>query len=453
MSEHKIISLKAENVKRLKAVTITPDGNLVVVGGKNGQGKTSCLDSIMYALAGGKSLPKVPVRRGEEKATVELDLGDLIVKRTFTAAGGTALQVTNKQGLKHPSPQAILDAMVGTLSFDPLEFARGSKPEDDRRRADTIRALVGLDFSKHNAEYKTLFDERTMVGREVRTLESRLSVLPQPKAGLPADEVSAESILKEQQEAATKNADNQKQRVGAEQLRRSANELAHEENAIRMQIESLESDVIRLQQQIAAKKIQKSDLAVKAESARKTAVTAEEKVTKLQDIDLTPFTTKLRDVETTNLAVRQQRERSKVADDLKAKKASVDSLTAKLEGIDKAKRDSIAAAKFPVDGLSVSESGEVLFNGLPFSQASGAEQLRVSVAIGLALNPKLRVLLIRDGSLLDEEGLGLVAELAAQADAQVWMERVETDGHVSVIIEDGMVSATITKPEPQLELK
>ena len=34
----KIVRLEAQNVKRLTAVEITPDGNMVVVGGNNAQG-------------------------------------------------------------------------------------------------------------------------------------------------------------------------------------------------------------------------------------------------------------------------------------------------------------------------------------------------------------------------------------------------------------------------------
>lgn len=41
----KIISLIAENVKRLVAVEIKPDGNMVVISGKNGAGKTSAADA------------------------------------------------------------------------------------------------------------------------------------------------------------------------------------------------------------------------------------------------------------------------------------------------------------------------------------------------------------------------------------------------------------------------
>ena len=99
----KIVQLTAENVKRLSVVEITPKGNVIVIGGKNGQGKTSVLDAIEYALAGDPAA-KMPVRRGEEKAHVVVELDDLIVKRTFTAAGGTSLVVTNKDGVKQLSP-------------------------------------------------------------------------------------------------------------------------------------------------------------------------------------------------------------------------------------------------------------------------------------------------------------------------------------------------------------
>jgi hypothetical protein len=91
-----------------------------------------------------------------------------------------------------------------------------------------------------------------------------------------------------------------------------------------------------------------------------------------------------------------------------------------------------------VPGLALGESGPT-FNGVPLSQASGAERLRVSVAIGLALNPRLRVLLVRDASLLDENSLRLVAEMAQDAGAQVWLERVGDGDPGAVIIADGQV--------------
>ena len=43
----KIIGFEAENVKRIQAVALEPSSNgLTVIGGNNGNGKTSILDAI-----------------------------------------------------------------------------------------------------------------------------------------------------------------------------------------------------------------------------------------------------------------------------------------------------------------------------------------------------------------------------------------------------------------------
>lgn len=50
----KIAALEAENVKRIKAVALTPSPTgLTIVGGNNNQGKTSVLDALAWALGGG----------------------------------------------------------------------------------------------------------------------------------------------------------------------------------------------------------------------------------------------------------------------------------------------------------------------------------------------------------------------------------------------------------------
>jgi len=135
-----------------------------------------------------------------------------------------------------------------------------------------------------------------------------------------------------------------------------------------------------------------------------------------------------------------------VAQDRAEKQAKYDSrlqesqeLTAELESIKDKKRQMLAEANYPIPGLAVGEDGTVLFDGVPLSQASRAQQIRTSVAIGIAMNPKLKVLLIRDGSLLDEDNLKLVADMATEHDAQIWIERVGDKDESAIIIEDGHI--------------
>src|SRR5262245_25537416 len=145
--EMKIISLTAENVKKLSVVEIVPKGNLVQITGKNGQGKSSVLDSIWWALAGTTHIQAAPIRKGADEARIKLDLGEIIVKRVFkrhAAAEGeaetytTAITVENAEGARFPSPQRMLDGFIGALTLDPLEFAS----MEPREQAETMRRFV-----------------------------------------------------------------------------------------------------------------------------------------------------------------------------------------------------------------------------------------------------------------------------------------------------------------------
>lgn len=420
MSAMKIIQLKSENVKRLHAVEIKPDGNVIVIGGNNGAGKSSVLDSIQWAL-GGEPDAKMPVRKGEEKARIVADLGDLVVTRTITPSGGGSLVVKNADGVRQESPQTILDKLVGKLTFDPLEFSR-QKP---KQQAETLRTLVGLDFAAHDKEREKVFDHRTDVNREAAALKNRMAAMPKHDDA-PEREQSAGVIMAEQAEAVAKNANNAAARREAEQAK---TELTRAENLLEdlnRQAAELSARITRGKQTLEARKA--------------TAIALNEAAAKLQDVDVSGYQIKLSEVERGNSKLRENKARLSVVEQFKAKSEEADKLTARLEKFDAEKRHKINAAKYPIEGLAFDVAGGVVLDGIPFEQASSAEQLRVSVAIGLALNPKLRVLLIRDGSLLDEESLKLVAEMAEKADAQVWMERVGQDASTSVLIEGGMVA-------------
>src|SRR3989304_5788661 len=135
----KILKLTAENVKKLRAVEITPTGELVEITGRNGAGKSSVLDSLWWALAGTKHIQAVPIRKGATKARIRLDLGELTVERRFSEKGPTPT-VENAEGARFTSPQGILDALLGALTFDPLAFV-GQEP---REQFETLRRLLPL---------------------------------------------------------------------------------------------------------------------------------------------------------------------------------------------------------------------------------------------------------------------------------------------------------------------
>jgi hypothetical protein len=165
----KIVRFTAENFKRLSLVEITPTGEVVELLGRNGQGKSSVLDAIDVAIRGLEVAPRKPIKTGAEEARIRLDLGELIVTRTFKRKDDgdmtTSLRVESADGVKKASPQTLLDSMIGALAFDPLEFER----MDVRRQFDALRAFVpGVDFDEIARLNREDFERRTAVNRKAK---------------------------------------------------------------------------------------------------------------------------------------------------------------------------------------------------------------------------------------------------------------------------------------------
>ena len=137
----KITSLQLENVKRVRAVALTPTENgLTILGGGNGQGKTSVLDAIAWALGGDRYRPTDAQREGSvlpPEIHVKLSNG-LVVERK---GKNSALTVTDPEGKRYG--QKLLDAFVGTFAIDLPRFLNAS----DREKAEmpyTIPKLTAL---------------------------------------------------------------------------------------------------------------------------------------------------------------------------------------------------------------------------------------------------------------------------------------------------------------------
>lgn len=411
----KIIRLESSNFKRLKAVLIEPDkdGNLVIVAGKNGQGKTSVLDSITAALGGvnAKTTPK-PIRDGEERAEIVLETEDLIVTRRFTASGST-LTVKSHDGAVYPKGQAKLDDLLGKLSLDPLAFTQLS----DRDQLSTLLGLVDLPFNpdKLAAERKDLFDRRTDANRTTKELTARAAEYVSRPADLPDEEVSVSALLTEYRAAEAWDQE-------VKDVKTNVQWWADKNRA-------LAERIAEMQKELDWAKKQESDAVARAADYEA-----------MPSIDVDFIQTQIDNAEQINAAVRHHKTGEHVRAGLTLAQQEAESLADGIKEIDAQKATGLAAAKFPIEGLGFDDSG-VTYQGVPFKQASGAEQLRVSLAMAIALNPKLRVIRIADGSLLDPDNLALVEEVAKENDFQVWIEMVGDGDGRGIIIEDGSVRA------------
>ena len=402
----KILNFYAENVKKLKVVDITPDpaNPVVTITGRNGQGKSSILDSILWALGGKDYVQGMPIRQGEEKAMIKLDLGNYIIKRSFTDKG-TYLTVENKEGFKTTSPQKILDDMMGQVTFDPLEFMR----QDGKKQYETLRNVVSLDvdIDALDAQNKTDFDERTNVNRKIKELEAQIVAYNIPD-DTPDELIDVGELSKE-----IRNIEETERRL--ENVTQQAKNVVAEIDALEQKIASLRTHGVDLEKQ-------------REELSGDPALKKDKQI--LND--------KLENATRINSCVEAKRQRTGKQTQLAEYQDDSKAFTDNIERRKKEKLEALQKAKFPIEGLSF-ENGTVFYNGVPFEQISTAEQIKISTAIGMSINPRLRVMRIMDGSLLDDDSLVIIKTLAAENDFQVWIEMVKSDDPSAVLIEDGEI--------------
>ena len=410
-----VVGLQVENFKRVQAVNISPDPEqpIVAISGKNAQGKSSVIDAIWAALAGAAATrgtkTNKPVKDGADKATVRVDLGDLIVTRTWNKAGKSTLTVTNADGAKYSSPQAMLDDLIGTLTFDPLAFTRLTARDQVAALMEVVDLDVDLDaLDTQRAE---LYNQRTEIGRD----RKKLGDTPEIDYRLPEQETPATELL-DRITAAQNARDNE--RAAADQVAQTAR-----------QLEQLNKQRDDLDKQIAATEQQHDEYQANLSAAAEAARNSENPET-LRD--------QLADLDRTNAAIRSNNAAKQHAAQAEELDKAYATKTDEIAALDKTKADALAAATFPLDGLSFGDDG-VTYNSQPLGQASAAEQLRAATAIAAALNPTVRVIRIADGSLLDSESRAALEDMARAENFQIWLELVDETGELGVVIEDGKV--------------
>lgn len=416
----KIISLSASNFKKITAVEITPAGNVITLTGDNGAGKSSILDAIQSALAGGKTIPDEPIRRGEEHGSVTIKLDDLTVTRTFTPAGGT-LRVENAQGHKQGSPQNLLDKLVGNLAFDPLAFSRLRSHE----QWEQLRELVGLNFEALDAERQKVYDDRTIIGRELLRQQTLLKEISPEVDNAPNLETSAASVIAKIDSAQAKN-------LLIEVRKHKANKASGD-------LASATHKVAEAEEEIRNWQIELENRKKLLEAAKNESQQADIELNKDNwAVDVEPLKEELRTLEANNTRAREKQRRTSLVAGVKIQGHLQGEYTQRINEIDAIKTNMIADARFPLSELSF-DGEQITYRGIRFAQCSDGEKLRVSVAVGMALNPKLRVIFVRDGSLLDKNGLQTIADLAKEYDYQVWLEDARSEDPTAIEIIDGHI--------------
>lgn len=415
-----LLGLRAEQFKRLQLVELDFNGatGTYAVMGANEAGKSSLLDALESVLAGRKATKfEQPIHDDGEEARIVATFDDIIVTRTFKKGKPPTITVTGTDGRRFANTEEIIKSLYAHVALDPLAFSR---LKDDEQVA-TLLPLIGYDPAKDDAASATARADRTIVGRDRDAAKARRDgiVLPLLAEGLPDKPVSIADLSDALAQAIEKN---------------------NETDRLQVAVQRQTSDAQACQEQVES-------LALELKNARAFAAEQSDKLARLsnlyassESVDVEPIRTAILNAETTNsnIGLRNQRRLFDIA--YEEQVATFAEYTSKIDEIAERKKTALAAAKMPVPKLTIDpETNLLLLAGSPFSQASTGVKIRTGVAIAMALNPDLRLIIIRDASLLDAGNRQVIDELAKANEFLVLMELADENAPVGVVIEQGNV--------------
>ena len=401
----KINELLIENVKRVKAVQFEPSADgLTIIGGRNGQGKTSILDAIAWALGGNNYKPSVPERDGAlvpPNLHIELSNG-LIVERK---GKNSTLKVTDPNGNK--SGQQLLNEFVSTLALDLPKFINGS----DKDKADSLLKILGIGdvLSQLDTKENQLYAQRTEVGRIADRKKKAADEMPM-YPNVPKEPVSATELIKQQQEILARNGENERKR----------------------------QDAARYEQILANAQIAFDEAKAALQKAEQDCLTARKSAEDLHDESTAELEKNLAEIEALNIKIRANSTKEAAEVEANNLQQEYDGLTGQIESVREERSKLLDSAELPLPGLSVKD-GKLIYNNMPWDGMSGSDQLKVATAIVRKLNPQCGFVLMDKLEQMDLETLQEFGAWLKQEGLQVIATRVSTGDECSIIIEDGMV--------------
>lgn len=409
----KINTLELENIKRIKAIQLDCSGKaLTIIGGRNGQGKTSVLDAIAWVLGGDRFRPSDPNRKDSvipAALRITLDNG-LVVERK---GKNGSLTVTDPAG--KTAGQTLLNKFISQFALDMPKFLRSN----DSEKAKILLQIIGIgdELRLLDAEEKRLYDERTAHGRLTDSRKKYADELPYNE-GSPDEPISVSEMIRQQQDILGRNGENQRKRQNV--------------NTLSAQLTVIDQEIDRLQEAIKTKLNRRDEISIDLDIAKRSA-------SELQDESTAEIEESIRNAETINEKVRANQEKIKAQQEASMLTEHYNDLTNKIEAVRKTKIELLNRANLPLPGLSV-DNGELIYNDQKWDCMSGSDQLKCATAIVRKLNPECEFVLIDKLEQMDIETLQEFGQWLENENLQVIATRVSTGSECSIVIEDGQVA-------------
>lgn len=414
-------TFKIENYKGITGtVEVSTNGGSVIVQGRNAAGKSSFIDGIIELFdARGIRLTPHPINEHADEAKAEFIDTDLDVKIVREWKRGNDGKPTSKisvyalDGAKHAKPAEVIAELTGGLIFDPSKFLlMDPKPQRDMLLR---KVQVPFDLDQLEGEERAAEEERLKLGQVARAAEGAVTNAHRPEPGTPLAPVSTVELVAKLEEARAHNAKVTRATDLVAELGKQIDGIDNRLTELRRQIEELEGERVTLEQRSA--------------DAQQTA-SAEAL------IDTTQLESQVANVDHINREVQVGEIFRALEEEAEFKRREWEVSDAAVKEIQQRKADGLKVAVFPHPSLSVSEDG-VLFDGVPFSQLNQGQREEAAFAIATAGNPDLKLVIVKNGDMMDEVTLAHIDKLALERGYTVLIERGRPDvgGLVATFVE------------------
>lgn len=446
-----IKKLTIENVKKISFAEIEPKENLVRLRGKNAQGKTSVIKAIEMALCGQRALKEMPLKEGETAGSVILETDLFKVERNIYRDKYNALKtnliVYDKKGNLVNKPQTFLNEIMGDSVVSPEVIIH----KNPKERVEILKTAFGIDFSKLDEERGRLFQERTDRKKNEKLLTGQLKAythLPDKvEEARTAEEILGEIHLAE----IPFNREREAKKLQAKE-RQALQDLERQRDGVMLTLEEASFKWDKLNKEIKKMTMEKDALhnQVKRGEAHLEAIldSFREQEKKIstgytvlpKDIEkMDSLKAELKEVSLREKTIQEMKLRDKVYNDREQERKKVQIIGRQIDTIDNKKKAILRAVNFPVKGMQFGEH-DILFNGIPFGECSGAEKIKIAVAINAETCKDAKIMKIEEGSALDDNSIKDLQKIAEDKGLQLWIEEVEhSDKGNVLIIEEGAV--------------
>lgn len=434
-----ITRLSLTNCGIIEAAAIHPDGSPVVLAGDNGAGKSTVLNAIESVLFGRKLAE--PITHGQDKAEIKLELAEAgqtkplyrieqVIKQTKDGPA-FGLKVYDADKKQVPSPREFINSLIASgAALDPTEIMQarpGERPETfAKRQAETLMDRLGLSAQAAtlDEQIKTKSEARKQAKDAAESLQSRLEALEVPP-GTPDEPVDVaqlgSQIASYKQLEAEREKIEEKVRIAQETAKRAKDALEKARN---------DYNVATLREADMGKVMAEFNEMNPKEGIANALSEAQER---------------LSTANATNAAVTKKRDRKTLSVQLAEAEGKTSRLTTELEKLRTERLDLVRNAKLPVEGLELTTEA-LLYKGKPLAQESTGNQIRICSMLAMAEEPECRIVLIKEGSLVNAKNRQVIYDIAAERQWSVWEERFsETPVDGALWITNGQITETPTK--------